>query len=88
LFGQQRFDDRSSSIEAMSEPKQPQHAETPIDDALADLRGDELTADGRKLEDQPRVGAMTPDVDPDDDAADPPPPDDIDTRPERPLRPR
>lgn len=45
------------------------HPETPIDDELADLRGDELTADGRKLDDQPRVGAMSPDADPDDDRA-------------------
>jgi hypothetical protein len=43
------------------------HPETPIDDELADLRGDQLTADGRKLDDQERVGAMTPDVDPDDE---------------------
>lgn len=52
------------------------HPETPVDDGLADLRGDQLTADGRKLGDQPRVGAMTPDSDPDDDRAPrlPPPP--------------
>jgi hypothetical protein len=50
------------------------HPETPIDDELADLRGDKLTADGRKLDDQPRVGAMTPDADPEDDRAPPLPP--------------
>jgi hypothetical protein len=53
----------------MPDPKKPQHPETPIDDTLADLRGDELTADGRKLEDQSRVGAMSPDSDPDDGRA-------------------
>lgn len=46
------------------QPKRPKHAETPIDDELANARGDQLTADGRKLDDQPRVGAMTPDADP------------------------
>lgn len=44
----------------------PGHAETPLDDQLAEFRGDSLTADGRKLADQPRVGAMTPDVDPEE----------------------
>jgi hypothetical protein len=53
----------------MPEQKTTKHPETPIDDTLADLRGDELTADGRKLEDQSRVGAMSPDADPEDGLA-------------------
>ncbi len=53
----------------MPDEKNPKHAETPIDDTLAGLRGDQLTADGRKLENQERVGAMSPDADPEDDRA-------------------
>jgi hypothetical protein len=50
----------------MSTHTAPKHPETPIDDRLAELRGDQLTADGRKLDAQPRVGAMAPDADPDE----------------------
>jgi hypothetical protein len=60
----------------MPKSKQPSERPTwPTDDEVRELEGDEVLADdGRKLQDAERVGAMSPDADPDTGGDRPPRP--------------